>query len=575
LSKQSELPKLFFCAIFTAAGLFAQQAKDAGTSPRSNVSSITLPVLTSSMYRPLALSTSLLPVSATPAKPAATKAPSASASSACGTASGTQFNLEGPNNPVPQDEPPVDFLYNRIPASQGGNTDLIVQQANDWRGLGYAPNYQTTAIYVHRSDATTCSPDFEMGNAPISGMISEYDSQVAADANNDQFFLSDIVYGSSKSGVGLRRIPSANLLSTSTCPNGTLTISQAEVCSGPNALVLDQGSNIADWTGLAQDPRPVMSGTGSGDVYVVNISEASPSSSAVHLTACKGLFASASDCSPTITVSTEVMEVAPRVSVVPGGPNQGTITVTYSANDTTSSGCGTGNAICNDIKFVVCTPNGAPVAPTCGAPILVAVEQNPVGRILDNRFPIYTVPALATRADGSTGQTTFVLWNRCKINPSSYTLSGYNCPDSDILMAWSTDLGNTWTQTGFVTAGRHQFMPNIGVDASTGVTNIVYNAMMDYFNTQDYVVLRQIPAGSTTPGPYVFVTNFPNNPESDPHLAATEIYGDYINVAVKGTGSSGGSHAYVGHTKATRLGSYGSAGISAPDMNNHVSLVTY
>jgi hypothetical protein len=492
----------------------------------------------------------------------------------CGTASGTLFNLEGSFNPVPQNEPPVDFLYNRIPASLGGNRDLIVQHGNDWRGLGFVPQSETTAIYVHRSDSTACGPDFEMGNAPIGPFRSAFDPQVVADANNDQFLFTDVRFGPG-TGVGLRRIAAANLLNTSVCPNGTLSISQANTCSGPAAVVIDQSNNTADWTGLAQDPRQVGSGTGSGDIYVVNISQIPHSTQSIHLTACKALFTSLSDCSQTISIDTANQVNAPRVSVVPAGPNQGIITITYNVYDNTSSGCSTGSPFCNDIKFVVCTPNGAPAPPSCAASTLVAVEHNPVYSIAGGRFPVYTVPVHANRADGSTGQTTFVVWTRCKVDATAYPFSGDDCPDADILMAWSKNLGSTWTQTALETIIRHQFQPAIAVDASTGITDIVYNQTVDYYNSIDLVILVQIPAGSTSGVQAIYVTRFGNNASADPHLQVSQLYGDYMGIAVKGTGMPGGSRAYVGHTKNARLGTYVQPGVTAPDLNNHVSLVIY
>jgi hypothetical protein len=522
--------------------------------------------------------TSVHGFSGAPGREMAQQLASASASltvdTGCGTASGTLFNLEGSFNPVPQNEPPVDFLYNRIPASLGGNRDLIVQHGNDWRGLGYGPLSETTAIYVHRSDSTACSPDFEMGNAPIGPFRSAFDPQVVADANNDQFLFTDVRFGPG-SGVGLRRIAAANLLNSSVCPNGTLSISQANTCSGPTAVVIDQSNNTADWTGLAQDPRQVGSGTGAGDIYVVDVSEISHSSKTVHLTACKALFTSLSDCSQTIPISTEFSVIAPRVSVVPAGPNQGIITISYNAYDNTSSGCSAGSPFCNDIKFVVCTPNSAPAAPSCGSSILIAVEHNPVYSISGGRFPVSTLPVHANRADGVTGQTTFVVWTRCKVDATAYPFSGDDCPDSDILMAWSKNLGGTWTQTVVATNVRHQFQPAIAVDASTGITDIVYNQMVDYYNTVDQVVLTQIPAGSTSVAQAIYVTRFGNIASADPHLQVSQLYGDYIGIAVQGTGMPGGSRAYVGHTKNARLGTYVQSGVTAPDLNNHVSLVIY
>ena len=57
--------------------------------------------------------------------------PAGTVSSACGTASGTRFNLEPRKNPVPQNETAVDFL----PGAGLSGADLIVGGANDFRLL--------------------------------------------------------------------------------------------------------------------------------------------------------------------------------------------------------------------------------------------------------------------------------------------------------------------------------------------------------------------------------------------------------------------------------------------------------
>jgi len=69
-------------------------------------------------------------------------------------------------------------------------------------------------------------------------------------------------------------------------------------------------------------------------------------------------------------------------------------------------------------------------------------------------------------------------------------------------MATSTDLGNTWTLgTVDTTNFFHQFHPDVGVGASTGITNIAYHSMVNSFNNYDVVMLRQIPPGTTMVGP--------------------------------------------------------------------------
>jgi len=495
----------------------------------------------------------------------------------CGRAAGTLFNLEGPINAVPQSESPVDFLYDRIPARYGRNRDLIVQHSNDWRGLGSYPRDESTSIFVHRSDATACSPDFEMGNPFISGMFAVWDPQVLADSKNDQFLFTDIRYNGPTSGLGLRRIPVANLLNPSVCPNGTLTQSQAQTCAGLAAVVIGQSSTaVADYTGLAQDPRAVGSGTGAGDIYATYMSQDDVTyARTIYLAACTALFQSLADCSSPMLISdvSETDPASPRVSVVQGGPNKGTITITYNRL-AGGAGCGGGN--CRALEMVVCTPNGAPSAPTCGAPQPIAIEPNGFSTLSGNSYPITVWASHANRTDGNTGQTTLVVWARCKIGSNSFVLSAGICPDADVVMASSTDLGNTWIfATVDATSPSHQFQPEVTVDASTGITSIVYRSMVNLFNDQDVLVLRQIAPGSTTPGGAIQLTTVPSSGTADPHSQLIHVYGDYLGISAKGTGMPGSSRLYIGHSHDMRLGIYGSPPVTAPDLNNHVSRFVY
>ena len=495
----------------------------------------------------------------------------------CGRAAGTRFNLESPIGAVPQSESPVDFLYNRIPPSHGGNRDLIVQHSNDWRGQNFVGGDEGDSIFVHRSAATSCSPDFEMASPPIAGMYSIWDPQVVADPNDDQFLFTDIRYKLPATGLGLRRIPAANFLNPSVCPNGSLAYTLAQSCAGTAAVVIGQSTSaVADTTGLAQDPRAVGSGTGAGDIYVAYMSADDVTSArTIYLAACKALFQSLDDCSPPILVSNagESSPASPRVSVVPGGPNEGTITLTYNG---ALSGGSCANGPCRAIEIVVCTPNGAPSAPTCGEPKLITVEPNGFNSLSGNSYPITVWISHANRADGNTGQTTFAVWARCKIAANSFIFSGNNCPDADVVMAASTDLGDTWTY-GTVDAASpsHQFQPEVTVDASTGITNMVYRSMVNLFNDQDVLVLRQIAPGGITPGGAIQLTTTPSSGNADPHLDTVHVYGDYLGISAKGTGVPGASHLYIGHSHSLRLGINGVPPVTSPDLNNHVSRFDY
>lgn len=248
-----------------------------------------------------------------------------------------------------------------------------------------------------------------------------------------------------------------------------------------------------------------------------------------------------------------------------GGPNAGKITITYV------------NFAFETIRFVVCTPHGAPAAPTCTAPTTIATEANPIiSPLTDNSFRIAFIPAIANRADGTTGQTTFVVWNHCKV-PEFLPLGGFDCPDTDVVMATSTNLATFSAATAVdATTGTHEFMPAISVDPAQNITNIAYYHTPDAFHYKNttQVLLKQIPSGSTTPGAATPVTTSPDSPAGDANLGVFfPEYGDYIGVAARGSGGAGNSRAYIGHTNDSRLGIYN--GAMNGDSNNHMSKVTY
>ena len=345
------------------------------------------------------------------------------------------MNLEPATNAVGQKEVSVDFLLSEL----GSGKDLVVEHGTDFRGqLGTFDSL--TAIYVHRDPSVGCygGTDFEMANPPINDpfytgtqLFSTGTARVVADPtpSHKQFIFADVRLNSTTAGIGLRRIPASNFESTTTCPAGTLTQSQESSCAGSASIIANASlDDTADAPSIAQDPRS--SGTGAGDIYVVNTSFR-VLRSVIVITACKATFSTTADCSaPVIVSGTQSGTQFPSVAVVGGGPNAGAITITY---------VGAGG----DIEFVSCTPRGAPTTPACGTHSTVMSDPNVYFALTNNPTLLQsTWPVIAARTDAA-GQTLFVVWSDCK--PSTqFVLAG--CADADIVMSVSTSVHSpNWT----------------------------------------------------------------------------------------------------------------------------------
>jgi hypothetical protein len=166
------------------------------------------------------------------------------------------------------------------------------------------------------------------------------------------------------------------------CPSGTHNLTSAVSCwplgpaaSGFNAIVLD---NSLLTGGFADKPDSVIdtraSGTGAGNVYITDT--VFFFGSTIHLTACTNDLTA---CSATEIISgsdfnTQFSDVKTTAT--------GKITVTYGNHNETVSPNGQ-LFFSVDIKCVVCTPNGAPTAPTCNAPVLVTTEYQPIDLLAD------------------------------------------------------------------------------------------------------------------------------------------------------------------------------------------------
>lgn len=475
---------------------------------------------------------------------------------------GTRFNLEPRTNALPQNTESVDFLLNRV--SPG--VDLVVGAANDGRSSigGF------DAYYVHRS-GVGCNVDFEgtLSTAAI-------DPVVAADPRRDAFFLADLFLSLSEI-VEVARSTSATLMSTSACPSGTQLNGSNPNCWPTTGIANFTNPNISQAALLnpqiAVDPRT--SGTGAGDVYVVAKFENStnfPAVANVQIIACtnQGLHCG----SPAVVSGSDTFGSFPFVQV----RHDGTITISYWTF--TQPFGNQPNPI--DIKFVICTPKGAPNAPVCSTPSLVATSDVP-GLFVpgDSGFHDLLFPKHVNRLEHNGSFTTFLVYDRCQSIIKTVDAANPACSKIDVVYTFSTNNGMTWSTPAAVESGSgHQFFGNIRNDISTNTVNIAYfSTQDDSFFQRAKVRLRQIAANSTTLGAPSILTSSSTDPDSgvpdliEPGGQGYIDFGDRLGLAVAGTGSAGQSRAYVHYTWSNVFGTYN--GTSQPDQNNTLLSVSY
>jgi hypothetical protein len=513
--------------------------------------------------------------------------PAGTVSSACGTASGTRFNLERRNNPVPQNETAVDFL----PGAGLSGADLIVGGANDFRlltsGTGTPGDFRgvfgltnQTGYYVHRNgaDSNPCAADFEGGlpslTSPLNGdtLVGVGDPAVAADVTRQVFFLADERVGEGEvaaTAIAIFRSTPATLTNSTLCPDGTQTEASARQCWPTSVLVDLQSAFSTDFRpNLAVDERPDGSGVGAGNVYV----SGARTGGSIFIAACRSDL---SACSPGITISGSDFADLPHIAVRPDGG----ITATYSIYTFLPE-----QAPKADIKWVTCTPKGAPKAPTCAASTLIttetrAIPYDPFGGgagVEAAQFVMHTFPKHTHRQDAN-GIETYVVWDRCKVS-TAVVYPGVTfadvCPDADLVMAASNNNGQTWTFGTVDTGVQDQFQPWVTTDTSTNIVNIAYySSQSDAFQHRSKILLRQILPGSSTPDPVSaaqIITTVPMDPAADSFLQGIYI-GDYIGLAARGV--SGGSRAYIHYTHTAITGTYN--GVKDPEENNHLSRFDY
>lgn len=503
------------------------------------------------------------------------------ANAGCGTSFGTRFNLEPRPNALPQNSTSVDFLPNA--GSQGA--DLVVGGAADFRGFFGSFGNSASGYYVHRNGGETnpCAPDFEGGLPPITSSVSGEQlfgggvAATAADPARGAVFMADVRIGLSATAVGLFRTTAATLNDTSACPSGTHGHLDSQNC-WPVSAQANPTIDLEVAESLAVDPRVLGTGTGAGDVYV-----------SFTLSTIVGVFQaiavctnSLSTCSPAVPISgADTSPTGSQVRVRPdvaAHPNGG-ITVTYL---NTNTGGAPGFLQTFDIKYVTCTPAGAPNPPVCSPAKLIATESQPIpakgsnlgglgnGALAASQFSISTAARHAHRADAN-GVETYVVWDRCHV--PAYN-SGSICPDADVILAASNDNGATWHSGSVDTATGDQYFPAIATDAATNNVNIAYYSTTgDAMNHRAKVVLRQIRPGPATPDPPGVpqtLTSVAMEPAADFMLGNITI-GGYIGLAARTT--TAGGRAYVHYMHNVVNGAYN--GAPAPEQNNHLARFDY
>jgi hypothetical protein len=480
----------------------------------------------------------------------------------CNASNGVRFNLEPRANAMTQNEATADFLPNRI----GSGDDLIVQAASDDRGNFPSKTWDNSlsGYYVHTSRTADCSVQFEGGlpsfNFQGSGTLGVGRPTVAADPGRDAFFMADVrVGGFAGDAVGLFRASASTLLDPKACPSGSHLEKQAESCWMKTPPVLLRIA--ADIPRIAVDERPTKAGVGAGDIYVV------ADALTVTLVPCtNGL-----NCGQPLVVSgsdfTQMSDAQVRAD--------GLITISYMVVNSD----GTPGA---DIKFVTCTPSGAPKAPACGAPILVTHLANNLlpdfGGNLSNLVnyapPVSTFPEHANRAESGNNFTTFLVYDDCK-NPFAQNNLSIVCINAEVMLTTSTDGGKTWsTPVSVDTASGHHFLPAITTDASTGIVHIAYySAEGDKFNHAIRVFRNQINPGGVKLGPPQAVTQFPDTLDNSFTPSLLPINDLFMGAKARGNGVSGKSRLYMSFDSALVAGTY--EGKAAPDANNNIIQLSY
>ncbi len=489
----------------------------------------------------------------------------------CGTAAGTKFNLEPatgtPPAPfaLPQNEQTVDAI---VGAGTSG-ADLVVEGANDYRGLFGALGSSLTGYYV-LSSGTGCAPQFEGGAPSVTDpfnptglLFGNGDPTVRRDATRGAFFEADLRFSFFTTAITVQRTTVANLNNTTNCPNGTHNSDAVARTCWPTGVVINPlplpfTAYLNDKPHMAVDERS--SGTGAGNVYVTATEfDFRATFSRIWLVSCTN---SLSQCSsPTIISGTDLATQFSHVSVRPDG------VVTVSYEEFVPSGI--------QIKFVTCTPASAPATPSCNLPTLVTTETQPLIFLGANDFRVATYAKHDHRTNGANIET-FMVWERCHVPEPFVSPFFFACPKSDVVVSESVNGGAFSPPVLVDTSGKDQFFSWINVDRVSGTVNITYyTAETDYYSHYLNVKLAQMAPGGAAPEPIasrLLLTPVRTDPASDLFLGDF-FYGDYIGIIGVANALNTVHRAYVGYTYNINLATYG--GVGHGEQNNYLTRVDY
>jgi len=228
---------------------------------------------------------------------------------------------------------------------------------------------------------------------------------------------------------------------------------------------------------------------------------------------------------------------------------------------------------------VNCTPQGAPNPPTCAAPTLVTDAKRLGGGGDEAAFGDVSYPWHVDRleADGKT-VTNFLIYDQCAVSTKpAHKAEGLElCPKTQVVIASSTDGGNTWSSFQPVSPNTpgQQFLGNLALDASTGTVNIAYySTQNDPMQLRTQIFLAQVLPGQTTVGPIHQITStlLDNTPGCTVQGTAECSY--YLGVAAAGTGKKGQSHVYIHFPGSTNNGSFN--GLAFPVFANTLTRFDY
>jgi hypothetical protein len=490
----------------------------------------------------------------------------------------TQFNLEPAAGAMPQNTVTIDF---QLGGASGGG-DLVVEGSNDWRGLFDTPaQFSPSFSGYYFETLGGCVPQFEGGLPPIPdpwypatrmwGMgdpILNYAGPIWAG-----WFYSSVFEDERDSAVGVFRNTTANLSNSLTCPAGTHNLAASIACwplSLGAVIVDEESSSYEDYVDKPDswvDSRTT--GVGDGNVYITATHFTNYGTSYINLTACNNVL---TECSYPETINPS-SDTATQFSDVKTAAN-GNITITYGnyTTEVTASQYRYINEV--DIKYVVCLPTVPPAQPPCGTPVLVASEWQPVNilagltDVRNNTYPVHV----------ETANGTYVFWERCGSYSDLpfggyYTSGGWTCPDADIVGAFSSNGGTSWTAPFVVdnTFG-HQIMPWATYDPSIDKITIAYQNCNAGGKTACQAGYRTItPSGSTTVSAFNAVSSYAY-PEADANRGWFEpLFGDYIGAAAHTGGTPSRSTLWIGYSDTRRYGLYGFGTELVKDSNNNVA----